>query len=130
MASNKILVSYLISKGTGRSSGMRILQDGRAETKTGLEPWQKVAKLNPGQVERILQALRTSAILELPAHADAPEDMFDSPACEWQASFDGHTKKAVIGGWDDQRADDLNMGKLMDQMYTEISEAQTSSASR
>ena len=126
MTKRSILVSYLISKGAGRSSGMRVWSDGQAEIKTGAEPWKKVVRLEAEALGRLGGALRASGIRELPARLGALEGVFDAPACTWQASFDEATIKAVVEGWTDARADDLRLGSLMDLIYQEISEAQMS----
>ncbi len=128
MAKNSILVSYLISKGVGRASGMRVWSDGQAEIRTGPEAWSKVAQLEPARIERLLEALRASGILKLPARLRAQEGVSDAPTCEWQASFEGHSVKAIVEGWTEQRSNELNLNKLMKQIYVEVSAAQMGAA--
>ena len=128
MATNHILVSYLISKGAGRSSGMRVWSDGRAEIKSGAEEWKKVTQLEPDQVGKLAQALNASGILKLPAHLAAPEGVFDTPFCEWQANIEGKKTRVVVEGWSEQRSRELNVSNLMDQMYHVISAAQMSAS--
>ena len=128
MAKNHILVSYLISRGTGRSSGMRVWSDGRAEIKTGAEAWKKVAQLEVGQVGSLAQVLDASGILRLPARLAAPEGVFDTPFCEWQANIEGKKVSSVVEGWSEHRSQELNLNNLMDQIYQEISAAQMSAS--
>jgi hypothetical protein len=119
-----ILISYVELGRAGESSGLRVRVDGQAELKYGEEDWRTVARLGPNQVRALEEQVRASTILEMAPEIPAPQGLFDSNSCLWQAGLDGRQVQVRVAGWSDSNPAALPLRHLSAEMYSLISAAQ------